>query len=357
MSAPRRVLAIRLDTIGDVIMTTPALGALSDSGCEVTLLTSSFASGLRPMMPYLRDFVTLDVPWMKSAERHVVAPSVHLKTLEHLRGGRFDLAVVFTVSTQDPAPAAYLAYLCGIPRVAAHVNTKLYGLVSDPIADTDVSGAQRHEVQRQLELVAALGFSSHNRRLRLDIPAPSRPVRALLERLAGRPWCLLHPGASAQARRYPAEQWSDVVDLLEREGITVVLAGGRQDREQCTRIASACWQPPVRADGRFTLAEFAALVKAAPAAVTCNSAAAHLAAAADTPVVTLYAGTNSQHAPWSDTAAVLRHPTTCAWCFSSVCRYGVPECTAAVAPSTVVQATLRSLRRGVSDGRSAEVAS
>jgi ADP-heptose:LPS heptosyltransferase len=340
MTAPRRVLAIRLDTIGDVIMATPALGAMADAGSQVTLLTSTVAGPLRPLLSYLHDVVTLDVPWMKHSSAHPVPAAAHLKVLDRLRAERFDLAVIFTVSTQEPSCAAYLAYLCGIPRVAGYVRGKLYGLLTDPVLDDDPPGTGPHEVVRQLRLVESLGFPTTRRSLRLDIPAPSRSVRALLDHIGPATWCLIHPGASAHSRRYPVRQWARVVDLLEDSGVRVVLAGGRQDRAQCTELAALCRHAPFRADGRFAIPDFAALVQAAPVAITCNSAASHIAAAAGTPVVTLYAGTNSQHGPWSDRATVLRHATSCAWCYSSVCRYGTPICTAAIRPEMVARAAL-----------------
>lgn len=340
MTPPRKVLAIRLDTIGDVIMTTPALGAMADAGSQVTLLTSTVSGALEPMLPYLERVVTLDVPWMKHGQEHPVPAVSHLRVLERLRAERFDLAVVFTVWTQDPSCAAYLAYLCGIPAVAGHARGKLYGLLTRPVEDADCEGSARHEVVRQLALTSALGYPATRQSLRLDVPAPSRAVRSLLDRLGSRPWCLLHPGASAPSRRYPAREWARVADLLDQQGVRTVVAGDRHDRARCSEIAALCRREPLRAEGRFSLPEFASFMKAAPVAVTCNSAAAHVAAAAGTPVVTLYAGTNSQHTPWSDRATVLRHATPCAWCYSSVCRLGTPSCTAAVRPEMVVEAAM-----------------
>lgn len=340
MSDPERILAIRLDTIGDVIMTTPALAALADGGAEVTLLTSSYAASLAPMMPYLADVVALDVPWMKPAERDLRPPEAHLETLEGLRARHFDLAVVFTVCTQDPSCAAYLAYLVGVRRVAAYVRGRLYGLVTDPVADPDDFPPRRHEVERQLDLAAFVGYPARDRGLRLRAPSPDGAIRRLLSSVGQVDWCLAHPGATAPSRRYPNEEWSRVIDLLQRLGTRVVLAGGRQDRLRCEEIAALCEREPVRADARLTLSQLAALVRAAPVAITCNSAAAHLSAAVGTPVVTLYAGTNPQHTPWTGRATVLRRPTECTWCLSSACRHARPLCTA-IPPSTVVEAVTR----------------
>lgn len=341
MSDGPRVLAIRLDTIGDVIMTTSALAAMADNGARVTLLTSSFARALGPMMPFVEDLVTLDVPWMKPAERNFQPVGGHLRVLDELRERAYDLAIVFTVSTQDPACAAYLGYLVGARRVAAYERGRLYGLLTDPVPDPDEFPPSRHEVDRQLELVSALGFPSHERKLRLRIPPPSARVMRLLEAVSGGPWCLVHPGATAPSRRYPNDRWADVIDILQRVGVRVVLAGGRQDRLRCEEIALRAQTAPVRADARLALPELAALIAAAPVAATCNSAASHLAAAAGTPVVTLYAGTNPQHTPLTGRATVLRRPTECTWCLSSTCRFGAPRCISSIPPSTVAEAVLR----------------
>lgn len=340
MSLPQRVLAIRLDTIGDVIMTTPALGAMVDAGSRVTLLTSSFGAALAPMLPYLERVLTLDVPWMKHGEERAPSASAQLRMIERLKAQRFDAAVIFTVSTQNPACAAYLAYLSDIPRVVSHCHGRLYRLVTDPVEDPDTISQSRHEVTRHLELVSRMGYPARRRALRLEIPRPTKAVRAVTDRLGDGAWCLVHPGASAQSRRYPVEQWSRVVDLLEDAGLGVVLAGGRQDRRRCDDIARGCRKAPIRADGRLTLPEFAALAQLASVAITCNSAASHVAAACNTPQVTLYAGTNSQHEPWSQRATVLRHETPCAWCLSSTCPQGIPACTASIPPAAVAAAAL-----------------
>lgn len=341
MSAPfDKVLAIRLDTIGDVLMTTPALKAMADRGSRVTLLTSSVSRSLAPLLPYLDDVVTLVVPWMKPAGKHRPDLAEHLATLDYLRAAGFDLSVVFTVCTQDPACALYLSHLCGIGRVAAHTRGKLYGLATDPVPDTDAFPPERHEVVRQLQLVEALGYPAEDDRLAIEVPPPTRRVRSLLEQVGDRPWCLVHPGATAPSRLYPTEQWAEVIDRLQNAGVRVALSGGRHDRARTRDIAQRCAAEPIRADGRLTLPELAALMQAAPVAATCNSAAAHLAAATGTPVVTLYAGTNPQHAPWTGRATVLRRHTECTWCLSSTCRHATPHCISTIAPEEIAAAVL-----------------
>jgi ADP-heptose:LPS heptosyltransferase len=343
LGGARRVLAVRLDTIGDVLMTTPALKAMADNGAEVTLLTSSVSSSLSTMLPYLKELITIDVPWMKPSEKHLEPHGTHLAGLDALRAKAFDGAVVYTVSTQDPACAAYLCYLCGIPRVAAHVGGKLYGLVTDPVPDQDGWPPTRHEVVRHIELARSLGYKVGDEGLQLTAPAPSRRVREVIEAVSGGPWCVVHPGATAPSRRYPNDLWAEVIDALGRRGVKVVLAGGKQDRRRCDELVRCCKHEPLRVDARLSLPELTALLAAAPAAATCNSSAAHLCAATGTLVTTLYAGTNPQHTPWTGSAEVLRRHTECTWCLSSTCKHSRPTCIASIPPAQVADSVFKHL--------------
>src|SRR3954452_20338785 len=238
-SNARDVLAIRLDQIGDVLMTTPALATLRDAvpGRRITLLTSSAGATIAPLLPDIDDVIVYDPPWMKATSART-DPAPDLAMIERLGRGAFDAAVIFTVYTQSAAPAATLAYLAGIPLRAAYRRDKLYGLLTDSPADRDLeAGAPlRHEVTRQLELVAELGAPTpQSQGMRLDVPPESlADIRALLAtrgiRSGDRRWAVIHPGASAESRRYPPESFAAAATMLSRElGWQIVLAGGSGD--------------------------------------------------------------------------------------------------------------------------------
>ena len=116
-----RVLAVRLDALGDVLMTTPALRALKDArpGRHLTLLTSPAGAAAAALVPEVDDVLAYEAPWMKATPPRT--DSVADRTMiERVRAGRFDGAVVFTVYSQNPLPAAMLCYLAGVPRRLAH---------------------------------------------------------------------------------------------------------------------------------------------------------------------------------------------------------------------------------------------
>src|SRR5215208_7022214 len=111
----KNLLCVRLDSLGDVLMTTPAMRALRETlGCRITLLTSPAGAALDGLLPEVDEVLVWQAPWMKAG----VAGIPDLDFLEKLRG--FDAAVIFTVYSQSALPAAYLCYLAGIQRRLAH---------------------------------------------------------------------------------------------------------------------------------------------------------------------------------------------------------------------------------------------
>src|SRR6478672_571839 len=102
----RSILCVRLDALGDVLMTTPALRALREDCPDrrLTLLTSPAGAEAAALVPALSDVIVYEAPWMKAtAPRGGPAPDLAL--IERLTHDRFDAAVIFTVYSQNPLPA------------------------------------------------------------------------------------------------------------------------------------------------------------------------------------------------------------------------------------------------------------
>jgi ADP-heptose:LPS heptosyltransferase len=173
------VLAIRLDARGDVLMTTPAIRALKESknGRRVTLLTSAAGAEVARFVPEIDDVIVYEAPWMKATAPHPPARDLEMAALLADRG--FDAAVIFTVFSQSPLPAAMLAYLADIPLRLAHCRENPYGLLTDWVNETEPDAEIRHEVRRQLDLVASVGSRTSDERLSLLLPRllSARPSR------------------------------------------------------------------------------------------------------------------------------------------------------------------------------------
>lgn len=366
--AARRVLAVRLDNLGDVLMTTPALAAIRHAlpNARLTLLASPAGAALAPHLPGVDQAMAFEAPWMGRAApdgagqgESGVAGSLgrrELRLAERLAAQRFDAAIIFTVCTQSALPAALLCRMAGIPLRLAHARENPYALLSDWIPDTDVMGpGLRHEVARQLALVGALGWSPPDLRLQLQFGAQDE--RHALAGLAwagmhaAQPYFVVHCGASAASRRYPAPQFGAAAELIaRRSGLMPVFTGSAAEAGWIAQARQAMTQPSAALAGRLDLGGLAALIAGARVLVAGNTGPVHMAAAVGTPVVDLYALTNPQHTPWQVPARVLNRDVPCRNCLKSVCPQGHQDCLHSVTPEEVAAAALELLELPASHG-------
>jgi lipopolysaccharide heptosyltransferase II len=340
----RRILCVRLDSLGDVLMCTPAMRALRQAvpGRTLTLLGAPTGAAALPFIPELDVVIAWSAPWTASA-RSATTPAPTPAPIATLAARAFDAAVIFTTYTQSALPAALLCQLAGIPLRLAHCRENPYDLLTDWVPEPEPATLVRHEVQRQLALVQRVGCRSVDLGLSF-VPRPA-DVAAARARLhaAGvapdRPWILLHPGASAASRRYPAAHWAHVLRLLAQEvQLPLVLTGSAAESELVDEIRLASAVPAISLAGRLALGELGAALRLAAVVVTNNTGPAHMAAAVGTPVVDLYALTNPQHTPWKVRSRVLFHDVPCRFCYKSTCPEGHQACLAGVAPQRVVDA-------------------
>jgi lipopolysaccharide heptosyltransferase II len=325
-------------------MTSPALRAVRSTlpGRRLTLLTSPAGAGIGRLLPDVDEVLTYAAPWVKaSCPRRA---TLDRGWIGRLRRGRFDAAVIFTTFSQSPLPAALLCYLAEIPLRLAHCRENPYQLLTTWVHESDMDPRSRHEVRRQLDLVAAVGCVTPDERLgRPEVPDAARErLAARLRRLGlggGRDWVLIHPGATAASRRYRPAGFAAAADhLATRLGWRIVFAGGSSDVELVESIRASMHASSVSLAGRLGLAELVAMIERAPVLIANNSGPAHIAAAVGTPVVDLYALTNPQHTPWQVACRVLSHPVPCHGCLRSECPLGHNDCLQRVPPEAVAEA-------------------
>lgn len=301
-SGCKNVLVIRPDNMGDLLMSGPAIRALKESfGCKITLLTSSMAAGITPFLPCVDEAIIFNAPWVKCDK--AAKREAFYKTVEELRSKNFDAAVLFTVFSQNPLPTAMLAYLAGIPKRLAYCRENPYDLLTHWVPDKEPYAFIRHQVERDLGLVKAVGAVTNDKRLALRLPNDTRLLVKEKLTVCGvnvhRPWLILHAGVSEPKREYSAALWIEAAkEIVQQTGYQLLFTGNEKEKPAVETIAKAVGKNAYNLAGCFSLQEFIALIQYAPLVVSVNTATAHIAAAVNTPVVVLYALTNPQHLPW-----------------------------------------------------------
>ena len=191
-SGAERILCVRLDALGDVLMTTPALRALKEAlpGRRITLLTSPAGAESAALIPSVDEVIIYAAPWMKATSPRADSRADHA-LIRRLHDARFDAAAIFTVYSQNPLPAATLCTLAEVPLRLAHCRENPYQLLTHWVPDPEPEHLLRHEVRRQLDLVRSVGCQISDERMVLEVPSVARMrVLGQLQRLGVDPLCL-----------------------------------------------------------------------------------------------------------------------------------------------------------------------
>jgi len=271
----KRVLVVRLDSEGDVLLTGPAVRAVA-SRAQVTFLCGPRGLQAARSLPGVDDIFVHRAEWIDPEPAPLDGEATRA-LLKNVGARRFHEAIVFTSFHQSPLPTALLLRLACIPRIAA-ISTDYPGSLLDlrhGVPD-DV-----HEVERALSLAEAAGY---------PLPEHDDARLAILRRsqnpLAGSRYVVVHPGASVPARALSPARSATLVESLTEHGHNVVVTGTEGERA-LTRIVAG--SHGLDLGGRTSWGELAELLADADAVVVGNTGPAHLAAAVGTPVVSLFA--------------------------------------------------------------------
>lgn len=276
-----KVLVVRLDSEGDVLLTGPAIRAVAAGAREVTLLCGPRGRQAAELLPGVDLILVHRAPWI-DPEPEPLDSRETLALVDRLAALEADEAIVFTSFHQSALPTALLLRLAGVPTIAA-ISEDYPGSLLDV---RHRSPGDVHEVERSLSLAATLGYSlsaGDEGRLTVMRGRSSSTV-------AGR-YVVVHPGASVPARAWPLDLHRELAEMLVAGGRRVVVTGGPTERGLTATVACGLQPAVVDLGGRTDFAGLAQVLSAADAVVVGNTGPAHLAAAVGTPVVSLFAPT------------------------------------------------------------------
>jgi ADP-heptose:LPS heptosyltransferase len=306
----RKILIIRPDNMGDVLMSTPAIRAIKESFCpKITLLTSTKGAAVAELCNAIDEVIIFDLPWVKTDEKPNENELFNLIAL--LKDKKFDGCIIFTVFSQNPLPTAMIAYLSGIPLRLAYCRENPYNLLTHWVPDDEPFTFIRHQVERDLNLVSTIGVQCVPKPFQLDFDDTDGTIYDKLRAFGvelEKDYFILHPGVSEVKRRYPKEQWVTFARLLIREmNCNVLLTGTLEEAGMLNEFQEEIGDGAYAVGGMFELSDFARLIAGARTVISVNTGTVHLAAAMQTPVVVLYAQTNPQHYPWMVKNVVLAY--------------------------------------------------
>ncbi len=347
---PRRLLVIRMDLIGDLVLSLTVVRLLKRTypEAEIDLLALPSSAKVIEHDPDLAQVITYDPNiWRRPRALFSRRNWREAQALrQRLRERQYDLAV----SVFGPW-AAILAALSSAKQSIGFAQESYPGLLTDSVPGAHWShGDHLHEVDYCLKLARAAGATptEDDRVPRLYVGAGViQETAKLLEGdgiQAGKPLIACHVSSNnGQSKRWPIPYWARLIDQLIREDeANVVLTGAASDLPLIEQILQRAHEQPVIMAGKTSLAQLAALLQQADLLITGDSGPMHIAAAVGTPLIAIHGPTDpAMSGPVSPYASVLRSEIWCSPCYTARggaadCRFFTTQCMKDITPEQVL---------------------
>jgi heptosyltransferase-2 len=334
----KRILIVRTDRIGDVLLSTPVIRALRQAYPQgyLAMMVAPYAQDAVEGNPDLDKVITYDKDgkhksWLSS-----------FKFAWRLRRQGFDLAVILHPTNR----AHIVSLLAGIRRRAGY-DRKFGFLLTDKIKHTKQHG-EKHELEYALDLVRYLGITPQDKALFMPIEPESEDwAKELFLREGlkeGDKLLAINPGASCPSKIWPDERFAEVADRLVRDyGFRrVFLIAGPKDISLAEKVAQNMRSPAVNLAGKTSVSQLASLLKRTHLFISNDSGPVHIAAALGVPVVSIFGRNQAGLSPkrWGPTgkrSKALHKEAGCIECLAHNCKKQF-ACLKAITVEDVIQA-------------------
>ncbi len=354
------ILIVRLRLVGDVVFTTPIVGALRRRypNARIVYVVENAAAPIVAGNPHLNDVII-------AAHRHGLGRIADDWSLaRRLRRERFDLAL----DLHGGPRSAWLTWASGAKvRVGYDVPGRSW--LYTRVVHRPRELRARHSVENQWDLLRAVdpAFAAgpDRERDRIEVALDPRAARAIDTRIAG--WripaaariVVLHVSAGNPFRRWPEAAFAELAAglVLGGDDRWLVVTGGPSDRAATSRVLTDAMARAGAARGRLvdgeslSLGDLRALVERSALFVGGDSGPLHLASASNVPIVALFGPTLPERsAPWRPAALPLETVDVgalpCRPCDQRVCAPGDFRCLTGLAAADVRRAAERVLSVG-----------
>lgn len=333
-----RILLIKPSALGDVIHTIPVLVKLRARypRAQIDWLITPQNAELIRCHPALTNIVLFDRHGFARFGRSGNATAGLFRLLKQIRRAHYDLVI----DIHGQLRSAMFVIASG-----AQVRIGFRGPVRRDVSDYKQGGVKNvphrgwagsregswltyshripiptlavHAADRYMWIGPMLGLDESAPDFRIYLPTDAVPdVERLLgqHQLFGKPLALLMPGTVWETKHWRLDGFKDVARYFLQKGYAVALAGSSRERELCEAVVLAC--PGSRnLAGQTELAQLAALIQRAAICVTNDSGPMHLAAALNTPAVSIFGPTDPVcTGPYGHRDSVVRLELPCSPC-------------------------------------------
>ena len=331
--APKRILVVKLDHLGDVILATPVFSNLRRAypDAELHALTGEWATVALERHPDVERVITYNSPAFCRTGRPTSLKET-FTLYRRLRREKYDLMVGLRIDWRLVGLACGRLTPKRLDRAALQIANKL--------------GVQRfsgvHETTRNLDVLKQAGIPTPIKTAIFAVPAADEKEAA--ERLATyqvgqqRPLVAIHPGSPIARKQWMRGRYAALADwLIHEKHAHILFVGVEAEIPIVTDIQTAMCGEAVSIAGETTLTQLASILHQCDVFIGNDSGPMHLAAAVGTPTVGLYGpGDPTRFGPAGEKCQTIRGRSHCP-CSGIACRFGESGCMSEIQVADVIQ--------------------
>ncbi len=322
----KKILLIRLSSLGDVVLTTPAIRAVRAHfpNAHIAMLVAKQSAEVLRENPHLNEILRFDR----------LAPDKDIgemwRVIRTLRERKFSLTIDF----QGKFRTKVLAYLSGAAERVGRGRLCTVRVPQDK-SQPGERASRKHATEQNLALLHAIGIPAEDRTLEMFLAESEREEATKRFDAAGIPSSKqrhvpivgLFPGAGWKLREWMPERFAAIGDKLVRHfNAHVLIFGGPQEVELVAKVAGLMHASAVPFAGNLQIRQLAACLEKCSLFLTNDTGPMHIAAAVGTPTVALFGpGNHHRFQPLGVLHQTLRHDVPCSPCkqFTDKCQDNV----------------------------------
>lgn len=333
---PQRIIIVRTDRIGDVVLSTPVIENVRRAypGAFIAFMCRPYTKDILEGNPYLDEIIVYD-----KHEKHRSFFSTVLFAFS-LRKKKFDLAIVLHPTNR----AHFIGFFAGIPRRVGW-DRKMGFLLTQRVVHTKQEG-KKHESEYTLDLIRSLGIPVTTRRLFFPLRHDSQLViEEMLKRYGitrHERLVIINPSASDPSRCWPQEYFNQLIYLLKGHCCVRVAVIASPEKADCGALLLKCHPDTIDLRAKLTLSQLGALLNRASLLISNDSGPVHVAAALGIPVISIFSRSNpglspARWRPLGGRSVYFHKNAGCQVCLAHNCQRGF-LCLKAITPQEVFAA-------------------
>jgi heptosyltransferase-2 len=312
----KKILIIRTDRIGDVILSTPTVRALRENFPKsfIGFLTTSYTEELVCENKDINEIIVYERKWSLIQK---------INFIKKLKNYKFDLAVILSPYFES----ALFGYLS---KATFRVGYSLNGAGFLLTKKVDISSRYKHEIESCLDVVRTIGIDTTNKR---PVFVLSKKAEEFAQKFFDEHKILpsdlkicIHPGGYEEHKRWMPSRYAQIADILIKEyKAKVILLGAKTDKKILNEILKFMSEKPIVPNLNDSLQKLGAIIKKCDIFLGNNSGPMHVASGVGTRVVAIFGAIHpleheNKWAPFGEEHIIVRKKMDCIDCHPGHCK-------------------------------------